>query len=55
MAATTTDCRILMYDLRTRLRTAEWSMQDKLTSINFSADGSELVGTYPLKVTVGDR
>lgn len=43
LVATTIDCRILMYDLRSRFKVAEWQMEDKLTSVNFSSDGSELL------------
>ena len=35
LVATTTSNRIMMYDLNTRLKIAEWAMEDKLTSINF--------------------
>ncbi|KXL44763.1 MAG: hypothetical protein FE78DRAFT_418955 [Acidomyces sp. 'richmondensis'] len=43
MAATTIDNRIMMYDLRTRSKIAEWEMEDKLTSINFGVDGTQLL------------
>ena len=43
MAATTIDNRILMFDLLTRRPVAEWAMDDKLTSINFSQDGEEIL------------
>ncbi|WPH03898.1 PLU-1-domain-containing protein [Acrodontium crateriforme] len=43
MAATTVDNHILMFDLTTRQCTAEWTMDDRLTSINFSHDGTELL------------
>ena len=43
MVAATIDKRILMYDLRSRYKIAEWEMKGKLTSINFSADGAEML------------
>ena len=43
MVATTIDNKIMMYDLRSRYKIAEWQMEDKLTSVNFSADGSEML------------
>lgn len=43
MAATTLDNKIMVYDLHTRLKVTEWQMEDKLTSINFNADGSQLL------------
>jgi WD repeat-containing protein 26 len=43
MAAATIDNRILTYDLQTRKKLDEWPMDDKLTSINYSADGSLLL------------
>lgn len=43
MVATTTDNKIMMYDMRSKYKVAEWQMEDKLTSINFSPDGSEML------------
>lgn len=43
MAATTIDNRILVYDLRSRERVAEWLMEEKLTSVSFSEDGQLLL------------
>lgn len=43
LVATTIDKTILMYDLDSRQKLAEWQMEDKLTSINFSADGQEML------------
>jgi len=43
MVATTLENQIMMYDLRTRFKIAEWQMEDKLTSINFGVDGSQLL------------
>lgn len=43
MVATTTQNRIMVYDLRTRFKIAEWAMEDKLTSINFGVDGLQLL------------
>ena len=43
LAATTLKNRILLYDLPSRQKIAEWPMEDKLTSITFSADGRELL------------
>ena len=43
MVASTIDNKIMMYDLRSRYKVAEWAMEDKLTSINFSLDGSEML------------
>ncbi|KAK3704614.1 hypothetical protein LTR37_013713 [Vermiconidia calcicola] len=43
MVATTLDNKILVYDLRSKFKIAEWQMEDKLTSINFSRDGSEML------------
>lgn len=43
MAAATIDNRIMTYDLQTRAKIDEWPMEDKLTSINYSADGTLLL------------
>lgn len=43
MAAATIDNRIMIYDLRSRKKLDEWQMEDKLTSINYSADGTLLL------------
>lgn len=43
MAATTTNHQILLYDLQTKEKIADWVMEDRLTCINFSADGAELL------------
>lgn len=43
MAAATIDNRIMIYDLETRQKLDEWPMDDKLTSINYSADGTLLL------------
>lgn len=43
MVATTIDNKIMMYDLRSKFKVAEWQMEDKLTSINFSLDGAEML------------
>ncbi|KAK4565962.1 hypothetical protein LTR86_003811 [Recurvomyces mirabilis] len=43
MAATTLDHGIMVFDLRSRTKIAEWSLEDKLTSIHFSADGTQLL------------
>ncbi|KAK5164652.1 uncharacterized protein LTR77_009858 [Saxophila tyrrhenica] len=43
LAATTLDNNLLLYDLRSRTKVAEWPMQDKLTSVTFSADGREVL------------
>lgn len=43
MAAATTDNRIMTYDLRSRKKLDEWPMEDKITSINYSADGTLLL------------
>lgn len=43
MAATTIDNRILVYDLLSRDRIAEWPMLEKLTSITWSEDGELLL------------
>ena len=43
MAAATVDNRIMTYDLRTRNKVDEWPMEDKITSINYSADGTLLL------------
>ena len=43
MAAATTDNRIFTYDLTTREKLDEWQQEDKLTSINYSADGKLLL------------
>jgi WD40 repeat protein len=43
MAAATTDNRIMTYDLTTRNKLDDWPMEDKLTSINYSADGTLLL------------
>ena len=45
LVATTIDNRILSWDLSTpnKRKVAEWIMEDKLTSINFSADGRQLL------------
>lgn len=45
MAATTTNNRIMVYDLHSRAKIATWSMEDKLTSINYSRDGSVILIT----------
>lgn len=46
MAATTLDNRILLFSLEERdayKKLADWKMEDKLTSINFSKDGEVLL------------
>lgn len=43
MVATTIDNKIMMYDLHTRFKIAEWPMEDKLTSINFGVDGLQML------------
>jgi len=46
MAAATTDNRIMTYDLTdlpSRKKLDDWQMEDKLTSINYSADGTLLL------------
>ena len=43
MAAATTDNRIMTYDLTSRKKVDDWQMEDKLTSINYSADGTLLL------------
>ena len=43
MVATTIDNKVMMYDMRSKYKIAEWQMEDKLTSINFSSDGSEML------------
>lgn len=43
MAATTLENKLLLYDMRSRAKLAEWPMQEKLTSVCFSADGRELL------------
>ena len=43
MAAATTDNRIMTYDLISRKKVDEWPMEDKITSINYSADGTLLL------------
>ncbi|KAK0915098.1 hypothetical protein LTR02_001449 [Friedmanniomyces endolithicus] len=43
LVATTIDKRILMYDLRSRAKIAEWAMDDRLTSICFGVDGAQLL------------
>ena len=43
MVTTTIDNKIMMYDLRSKYKVAEWQMEDKLTSINFSQDGTEML------------
>jgi WD40 repeat protein len=42
VAATLTN-KIMLYDLRSRDKIAEWQMEDNITSINFSADGEEML------------
>ena len=41
-AATLTD-KIMLFDLRSRDKVAEWQMESKITSVNFSADSEELL------------
>ena len=43
MAAATTDNRIMTYDLNSKKKVDEWPMEDKITSINYSADGTLLL------------
>ncbi|KAI7646362.1 hypothetical protein KC322_g19407, partial [Hortaea werneckii] len=44
MVATTIDNKIMLFDLlSSRMKIAEWQMDDKLTSISFSADGDQLL------------
>jgi WD40 repeat protein len=43
MAAATTDNRIMTYDLQSRNKVDEWQMEDKITSINYSADNTLLL------------
>ncbi|KAK3622691.1 hypothetical protein LTR56_022070 [Elasticomyces elasticus] len=43
LVATTIDNRILSFDLRTREKIGEWVMHDRLTSINFGVDGTQLL------------
>lgn len=43
MAATTLDNRVMLYDLPSKAKMAEWHLPDRLTSINFSLDGAELL------------
>ena len=43
MAVTTLENKVMMYDLRSRYKTAEFQMEDKLTSVNFSLDASEVL------------
>jgi len=43
LAATTLDNKLMLFDLRSRAKLAEWPMQEKLTSICFSSDGRELL------------
>lgn len=41
LVCTTLDNKILVYDLTSRLKIAEWRMDDKLTSINFCPEDAE--------------
>ncbi|TKA24641.1 hypothetical protein B0A50_06401 [Salinomyces thailandicus] len=43
MVATTLDNKILMYDLPSSNKIAEWQREEKLTSINFSADETQML------------
>ncbi|KAK4542240.1 hypothetical protein LTR36_006893 [Oleoguttula mirabilis] len=43
MVATTMERQIMMFDLRTRLKIAEWTMEDKVTSITFGVDGTQML------------
>jgi WD40 repeat protein len=43
MAVATTDNRIMTYDLNSKKKVDEWPMEDKITSINYSADGTLLL------------
>ncbi|TKA81234.1 hypothetical protein B0A55_02365 [Friedmanniomyces simplex] len=43
LVATTIDYRILVYDLGSRCKVAEWAMDDRLNSIAFGLDGTQLL------------
>jgi WD repeat-containing protein 26 len=43
LAATTLENKVLLFDLLSRQRVAEWQMEDKLTSVRFDAKGQELL------------
>ncbi|KAK3068809.1 hypothetical protein LTR53_013335, partial [Teratosphaeriaceae sp. CCFEE 6253] len=43
LAATTIENRILLYDLHSYAKVAEWPMEEKLTSIAFSPDSAQLL------------
>lgn len=43
LAAITLDQRVLVYDFRTKLRIADWAMENKMTCVNLSADGKSIL------------
>ncbi|GAB7351094.1 hypothetical protein MBLNU459_g1560t1 [Dothideomycetes sp. NU459] len=43
LAAITMDKRVLVYDFQTRLKIAEWTMEDKLMCVSLSHDGKTLL------------
>jgi WD40 repeat protein len=43
LIASTLENKILLFDIPTRYRIAEWQMEDKVSSIKFSADGEEVL------------
>lgn len=43
LAVITNDKRILVYDFRSRLKLADWAMEDMLTSVSLSDDGSQVL------------
>ncbi|KAF2769204.1 WD40 repeat-like protein [Teratosphaeria nubilosa] len=60
MVATTTDNFILSFDLGTRMKIGEWQMEDKLQSINFGVDGTQILvnmneqGVFALDARTGE-
>lgn len=43
LAAITSDNRVLVFDFRTRVKLADWRMEDKLTCVTLSRDGKTVL------------
>lgn len=60
LVITTMDKKLIMFDLRTRLKIAEWTMEDNLTSVKFGVGGTQILvnmkgsGVLALDSTTGE-
>lgn len=43
LAVITNDKRLLVYDFKTRIKIADWTMDDMLTCVNLSSDGATVL------------